>query len=124
MGAPCCSGFFKYSSINSKLSEPQMKAKMLPFIERQGMCLGTPMGPSATETPPQPPPCLHQTLPTQFPRQQWSLAMDAQGRQQGSHNIFMSVHDFPLFEKESQVYKYESFSSTQNVCPGFILTHL
>lgn len=50
MGAPCCSGFFKYSSINSKLSEPQMKAKMLPFIQRQGMCLGTPMGPSAAET--------------------------------------------------------------------------
>lgn len=97
--------FLKYSSINSKLSELQMKAKILPFIQRQGMCPGTPMGPSAAETLPQPPPCLHQALPTQFPRQQWSLAMDAQGRQQGSHNIFMSVCDFPLFEKESQVCK-------------------
>lgn len=27
-----------------------MKAKMLPFIPRQGMCLGTPMGPSEAET--------------------------------------------------------------------------
>lgn len=42
--------FFKYSSINSKLSELQMKAKILPFIQRQGMCPETPMGPSATET--------------------------------------------------------------------------
>lgn len=47
-----------------------MKAKMLLLTQSQGMCSGTPIDPSAAKTLPQPPPCLHQALPTQFPRQQ------------------------------------------------------
>lgn len=40
------------------LSELQMKAKILPFIQRQGMCPGTPMGPSADLLPVCIKPCL------------------------------------------------------------------
>jgi len=44
-------------------------------------------------------PCLHPARTSQFPRQRRSPPMDAEGRQQGSHNIFTSVRNFPLFKK-------------------------
>lgn len=84
------------------------------------------MCPSAAETlpaAPQPAPaCIKPYLPS-FQGNGGAWAMDARGRQQGSH-IFMSVRNLLLFEKESQVYKCESCSSTKRSAYGFILIYL